>query len=119
MLFQGMIPGFSSDFLTKGGEQESMARLKKLMTIMDSMNDEGWLFSTSLEEIFKPHHNKTNNELFEDNEDSDQPGHLLSLIRAVAVCSSGAQFEGDLGEILALGAEISPYFGLREKWESP
>ena len=31
----------------------------------------------------------------------------------------GAQFEGDLGEILALGAEISPYFGLREKWESP
>ena len=37
---------------------------------------------------------------------------------------SGAQFEGDLGEILAivilaLGAEISPYIGLREKWESP
>ena len=32
---------------------------------------------------------------------------------------AGAQFEGDLGEILALGAEISPYFGLREKWESP
>lgn len=36
----GMIPGFGSDFLTKGGEQESMARLKKLMTIMDSMNDQ-------------------------------------------------------------------------------
>lgn len=35
----GMIPGFSQDFLSKGGEQESMARLKKLMTIMDSMND--------------------------------------------------------------------------------
>ncbi|XP_064485014.1 signal recognition particle subunit SRP54 [Ornithodoros turicata] len=35
----GMIPGFSSDFMTKGNEQESMARLKKLMTIMDSMND--------------------------------------------------------------------------------
>ena len=32
---------------------------------------------------------------------------------------SGAQFEGDLGEILTLGAEISPYIGLREKWESP
>ena len=32
---------------------------------------------------------------------------------------SGAQFEGDLGEIFALGAEISPYIGLREKWESP
>ncbi|PVD32332.1 hypothetical protein C0Q70_07765 [Pomacea canaliculata] len=37
----GMIPGFSSDFMTKGTEQESMARLKKLMTIMDSMNDQG------------------------------------------------------------------------------
>ena len=36
-----MIPGFSSDFLSKGNEQESMARLKKLMTIMDSMNDKG------------------------------------------------------------------------------
>ena len=33
--------------------------------------------------------------------------------------SSGAQFEGDLGEILTLGAEISPCIGLREKWESP
>lgn len=36
----GMLPGFSTDFLTKGGEQESMARLKRLMTIMDSMTDE-------------------------------------------------------------------------------
>ncbi|KAH8026935.1 hypothetical protein HPB51_000290 [Rhipicephalus microplus] len=35
-----MIPGFSSDFMTKGNEQESMGRLKKLMTIMDSMNDQ-------------------------------------------------------------------------------
>jgi len=35
----GMIPGFSQDFLSKGSEQESMTRLKKLMTIMDSMND--------------------------------------------------------------------------------
>ena len=32
---------------------------------------------------------------------------------------TGVQFEGDLGEIHALGAEISPYIGLREKWESP
>lgn len=38
---QGMIPGFSQDFMSKGSEQESMARLKKLMTIMDSMNDTG------------------------------------------------------------------------------
>lgn len=36
-----MIPGFSQDFMSKGSEQESMARLKKLMTIMDSMNDGG------------------------------------------------------------------------------
>lgn len=36
----GMIPGFSSDFISKGSEQESVARLKKLMTIMDSMSDE-------------------------------------------------------------------------------
>ena len=27
------------DFMSKGSEQESMARLKRLMTIMDSMND--------------------------------------------------------------------------------
>jgi hypothetical protein len=40
-LEQGMIPGFSQDFLSKGSEQESMARLKRLMTIMDSMNDGG------------------------------------------------------------------------------
>ena len=31
----GMIPGLSQDFLSKGSEQESMGRLKKLMTIMD------------------------------------------------------------------------------------
>lgn len=34
-----MIPGFSQDFMTKGGEQESMARIKRLMTMMDSMSD--------------------------------------------------------------------------------
>ena len=38
---QGMIPGFSNDFISKGNEQESVARLKKLMTMMDSMNDTG------------------------------------------------------------------------------
>ncbi|XP_022659708.1 signal recognition particle 54 kDa protein-like [Varroa jacobsoni] len=36
----GMIPGFSADFMSKGNEQESMARLKRLMTMMDSMTDE-------------------------------------------------------------------------------
>jgi len=34
-----MIPGFGQDFMTKGNEQESMKRLKRLMTMMDSMND--------------------------------------------------------------------------------
>ena len=53
--------------------------------------------------------------------------YLSSLMRFLTVRSMGgyvrplvgAQFEGYLGEILALGAEISPYIGLREKWESP
>jgi len=34
-----MIPGFGPDFMTKGNEQESVNRLKRLMTIMDSMAD--------------------------------------------------------------------------------
>jgi signal recognition particle subunit SRP54 len=36
----GMIPGFSPDFMSKGNERESMAKLKRLMTMMDSMNDQ-------------------------------------------------------------------------------
>lgn len=43
-----MIPGFSPDFMSKGTEQESMARLKRLMTIMDSMNDSGWYILKNL-----------------------------------------------------------------------
>ncbi len=39
--FQNMIPGLGGDLMTKGNEQESMARLKKLMTVMDSMQDQG------------------------------------------------------------------------------
>lgn len=34
-----MIPGFSQDFMTKGREEDTTVRLKRLMTIMDSMND--------------------------------------------------------------------------------
>ena len=34
-----MIPGLSTDFM--GSEQESMGRLRKMMTIMDSMCDQG------------------------------------------------------------------------------
>lgn len=33
-----MLPGASRDIYTKDEEQETTARLKKLMTIMDSMN---------------------------------------------------------------------------------
>jgi signal recognition particle subunit SRP54 len=44
-----MIPGFGADFLSKGNEQESVMRLKKLMTIMDSMADNGLFFRFSLE----------------------------------------------------------------------
>ena len=36
-----MIPGFN-DFMTKGTEKDSQDRLKQLMTIMDSMTDEGF-----------------------------------------------------------------------------
>ena len=42
-----MIPGFGTEFISKSGEQESQARLKKMMCIMDSMNDNGELFVIS------------------------------------------------------------------------
>ena len=32
---------------------------------------------------------------------------------------SGIKIVGDYGEIVALGAEILPYMGPSEKWESP
>lgn len=35
----GMIPGFGTEFLSKGTEKESAARLKRMMCIMDSMSD--------------------------------------------------------------------------------
>ena len=44
-----MIPGFN-DFMTKGTEKDSQDRLKQLMTIMDSMTDEGYFI-----EITKSH----------------------------------------------------------------
>ncbi|CAL2041817.1 unnamed protein product [Caenorhabditis brenneri] len=34
-----MIPGFGPEFMTKGNEQESVNRLKRMMTVMDSMSD--------------------------------------------------------------------------------
>ena len=53
---------------------------------------------------------------------SDDNSIILSNLHKKLCCGcslAGAQFEGDLGEILALGAEISPFIGLREKCESP
>ncbi len=42
------MPGFGPDFMSKGNEKESAKRLKRLMTIMDSMNDEGTYVLASL-----------------------------------------------------------------------
>jgi hypothetical protein len=36
-----MIPGFNEQLMPKGMEKESQARIKRFMTIMDSMTDEG------------------------------------------------------------------------------
>ena len=38
----------------------------------------------------KPPHNKTNKMAYASSKDSDQPGHLPSLIRVFAVCSVGS-----------------------------
>jgi signal recognition particle GTPase len=49
-----MIPGFGTEFISKSGEQESQARLKKMMCIMDSMNDNGksWLLNILYHFVF-------------------------------------------------------------------
>jgi signal recognition particle subunit SRP54 len=47
-----MIPGFGPDFMSKGNEQESVRRLKRLMTMMDSMNDRE-LDSPKANELFQ------------------------------------------------------------------
>lgn len=36
-----MIPGFSSELMPQGREKESQAKIKKFMTMMDSMTDKG------------------------------------------------------------------------------
>ena len=38
-----MLPGFSDELMPKGREKESQAKLKRYMTMMDSMTDEGKL----------------------------------------------------------------------------
>lgn len=36
-----MLPGFSSELMPKGHEKESQAKIKRYMTMMDSMTDGG------------------------------------------------------------------------------
>jgi len=36
-----MLPGFSSDLIPQGHENEGSAKLKRYMTMMDSMTNEG------------------------------------------------------------------------------
>ncbi|KAH0620545.1 hypothetical protein JD844_021109 [Phrynosoma platyrhinos] len=69
----GMIPGFGTDFMSKGNEQESMARLRKLMTIMDSMNDQE-LDSTDGAKVF-----------------SKQPGRIQRVARGSGVSTRDVQ----------------------------
>jgi signal recognition particle subunit SRP54 len=51
-----MIPGFN-DFMTKGHEQESTKRLRKLMTVMDSMAEDE-LDSSDGHKVFKNNEGK-------------------------------------------------------------
>jgi len=41
-----MLPGFSAELMPKGREKESQAKIKRYMTMMDSMTNEGmcWRF---------------------------------------------------------------------------
>lgn len=41
-----MIPGFSAQFIEKGKEKEGQAKIKRYMTMMDSMTDAGELLQT-------------------------------------------------------------------------
>lgn len=36
-----MLPGFSAELMPKGHEKESQAKIKRYMTMMDSMTNEG------------------------------------------------------------------------------
>lgn len=38
-----MLPGFNAELMPKGQEKESQAKIKRYMTMMDSMTNEGML----------------------------------------------------------------------------
>lgn len=52
-----MIPGFNEQLMPKGMEKESQARIKRFMTMMDSMTDEGErsFWSLPIGEGYSPH----------------------------------------------------------------
>ena len=43
-----MLPGFSQELMPKGREKESQAKIKRYMTMMDSMTNEGKYYQMSL-----------------------------------------------------------------------
>lgn len=43
-----MLPGFSAELMPKGREKESQAKIKRYMTMMDSMTNEGKSKATQL-----------------------------------------------------------------------
>ena len=99
----GMIPGFREDFMTKGSEEESMARLKRLMTMMDSMND------TELD-------HKEGSKLFK-----QEPRRITRISQGAGVMerevldlltqyAKFAQVSGQTNENVAIGGCL-PYFG--------
>mmetsp|Transcript_10253 Transcript_10253/g.26286 ORF Transcript_10253/g.26286 Transcript_10253/m.26286 type:complete len:494 (-) Transcript_10253:157-1638(-) len=49
----GLIPGFSNALMPKGQEKESQARIKRMMTLMDSMTEEE-LNSTNIKMLTEP-----------------------------------------------------------------
>lgn len=42
-----MLPGFSAELMPKGHEKESQAKIKRYMTMMDSMTNEGKLICSA------------------------------------------------------------------------
>lgn len=50
-----MLPGFSAELMPKGREKESQAKVKRYMTMMDSMTNEGMHNKWIVENIYFMH----------------------------------------------------------------
>ena len=73
-----MLPGFSAELMPKGREKESQAKIKRYMTMMDSMTDEGkHLRIYSLQ--FQPHDYKIN--LYFDSIAASTNTYLFTIFR--------------------------------------